>query len=103
VTAFQLNEELKERCILLGASKCYTQYIDHPSSPFWYNAVKMGPQMHKNYVMVICGLIDNYLEEFDFLGFQDTSTDVMLNQDHRFVVYCFYSDKENFNKEMNPA
>jgi len=104
VTAFQLNEELKERCILLGASECYTQYIEDPkyqNSPFWYNVVKLGPQMHKNYVMVVCGLIDNYLEEFDFLGFHDTSTDVMINHDYRFVVYCFYSNKENFCKNAS--
>ena len=56
----------------------------------------MGPQIHKNYVMVICNLIDSYLEEFDFLGFADTSTDVMLKHDCRFVVYCFYCDKKKF-------
>jgi hypothetical protein len=104
VTAFKLNEDLKERCILLGASECYTQYIEDPkyqNSPFWYNVIKMGPQMHKNYVMVICNLIDSYLEEFDFLGFSDSSTDVMIKQDCRFVIYCLYSDKENFCKEVN--
>jgi hypothetical protein len=108
MSPFQLNEKLKERCILLGASECYTQFIDIPEyqkdwpySPFWYNAIKLGPQMHKNYVMHVCDLIDRYLEKFDFCGVTDITTDVMIKEGCRFVVYCFYCSKEDFHKKIN--
>jgi hypothetical protein len=102
-SAFDLNEELKERCILLGVKECYTRYVDDPKyqdSPFWFNVIKMPPTMNKKYVMAVCAIIDNYLEEFDFLGVGDQSNEVMLLENNRYVVYCFYCDKEKFFKKI---
>ena len=98
-----LFRSLKDRCILLGASECYTQYIEGDkclAAPFWYNAIKLGPQMHKNYMMVICNLVDSYLEELASFGFYDATTDVMFKNDCRYIVYCFYYYKENFFKKL---
>ena len=103
-SGFDLNEELKERCILLGVRECYTQYIDdlkNQGSPFWFNVIKMPITMNKKYVLIVCGLIDNYLEEFDFLGFSDQTNDVNISYDSRYVVYCFYCDKEKFFKKID--
>lgn len=103
VSAFDLNEELKERCILLGASRCFTQYVEDPqykNAPFWFNAVELPNHMHKNYVMVVCGLIDNYLEEIGFLGIEDQGTDVSVRPEGRYVVYCFFTDKQKFYESV---
>jgi hypothetical protein len=102
VTAFQFNEELKERCILLGARQCFTKYIEtsqHNGSPVWYNVIELPLQMHKNYVMVVCGLVDSYLEEFDFLGIDQSYTDVSLGYNGKYIVYCFYYNFETFTKK----
>ena len=93
MTAFEFNEELKERCILLGASSCYTRYIDSPEYkkvPFWYNVIELPLHMHKNYMMVVCGLVDNYLEEMAFWGIEDQTNDVSLATSGRYICYCFY-------------
>lgn len=105
MTAFQFNEELKERCILLGAQQCFTKYLEKgqcKNGPVWYNAIELPLHMHKNYVMVVCSLVDSYLEEFDFLGIEESATEVSLNATGRYIVYYFYYDFETFTKkELN--
>ena len=103
MTAFDFNEELKERCILLGATSCYTKYVDNPDykdSPFWFNVIQLPLHMHKNYVMVICGLVDSYLEEMAFWGIEKQDNDVSMNEKGRFICYRFYYDKKTFLKIM---
>jgi hypothetical protein len=103
VTAFEFNEELKERCILLGATRCFTKYVDDPeykNVPFWFNSIELPLHMNKNYIMVVCGLVDSYLEEMEFWGIDKQDNDVSINEKGRYITYCFYYDKETFHKTM---
>lgn len=102
MTPFEFNEELKERCILLGAGNCFTKYLDETQTncgPVWFNVIELPLHMHKKYVMVVCGLVDSYMEEFDFLGIDNIDTDVSLNDNGRFVIYNFYYDFDTFTKK----
>lgn len=50
--------------------------------------------------MVVCGLIDSYLEEMAFWGIEKQDNDVSLTEKGRYVTYCFYYDKETFHKML---
>mgnify|MGYP000030859701 CR=1 FL=1 len=103
MTAFEFNEELKERCILLGAIRCYTKYVDNPeykNAPFWFNTIELPLHIHKKYLMVICGVVDSYLEEMAFWGIEKQDTDVCITGRGRYITYCFYYDNETFHNKM---
>jgi hypothetical protein len=103
MTAFDFNEELKEKCILLGVTSCYTKYVndlDYKNIPFWFNVIQLPLHMHKNYVMVVCNLVDIYLEEMAFWGIEKQDNEVCINEKGRFIIYCFYYDKKTFLKNM---
>lgn len=107
MTGFDINEDLKERCILLGASSCYTEYyppnifFKHNYTPFWYNKIVLPASLNKSYILVLCSLVDDYLEELQSLGFEDIVTDVREVHTNRHIYYWILSDKTEFlEKEL---
>lgn len=100
MTGFVINEDLKERCLLLGARSCYTEFYPKsnflPHSPYWYNKISFPQNTNKNYILVLCSLVDEYLEELISLGFDNIITDVRHANTHCCIYYWILCDREEF-------
>ena len=105
VTAFDINEDTKEKCILLGALSCYTEFRTNSNSyhkePHWYNKITLPLKMNKNNLTLICALVDDYLEKLEYLGVENILTDVNINFSERHIRYwVFCSRKEFIEKKL---
>jgi hypothetical protein len=105
VTAFDINEDIKEKCILLGALSCYTEFRtscnpNHEES-HWYNKITLPLNLNKNHLTLICEMIEDYLEKMEYLGVENILTDVNINFSERHIRYwVFCSRKEFIEKEL---
>ncbi len=100
MTGFDINEDLKERCILLGASSCYTEFRPEGDlvckKPCWYNKITLSSSLYYTLIMVLCGLVDDYLEELESLGFDVPVTDVQSLKKEKHIHYWIICDKKDF-------
>lgn len=100
MTGFDVNEDLKERCILLGATKCYTEFRPKGDlvfkQPCWFNRITLPFQLHKNLTTVLCALVDDYMEELESLGFGDIITEVQATFSEKYILYWILCNKEEF-------
>lgn len=100
MTGFDVNEDLKERCVLLGATKSYTEF--RPTGdlvfkqPCWFNCITLSSHLHKNLITVLCALVDDYMEELESLGFEDIITEVQATFSERYILYWILCSKEEF-------
>jgi len=107
VTGFSINEELKDQCILLGASSCYTEFRSSGDLvckyPCWYNKIILPFHLHKNTILILCSLVDDYLEELKFLGFEDILTEVFSSGKEKYIYYWIICEKNKFlEKDIIP-
>lgn len=100
MTGFDINEDLKDRCILLGATSCYTEFRPQGDliykQPCWFNKITLSSNLHKNLITVLCALVDDYLEELESLGFEDIVTEVQATVFERYIYYWIFCDRKDF-------
>jgi hypothetical protein len=104
VTAFELNEELKERCVKLGASKAVTTFYKKgvPIIPetFYETIIDIPSSLSNNEITKIVQLVLGYKfifdEEYEF-------TDPLLegNKGDFRIAYAIFLNDKPFNSEIN--
>jgi hypothetical protein len=104
MTAFELNEELKERCILLGAKKTITTHFKEGvpllPEPFWETIVIIPLSLHKNYIKVIYSLINEYMQIFEKNNFFCAKPVLEFSYGEPRIIYAIFPEKLSFTKKL---
>lgn len=102
-TAFDLNEELKESCILLGATKAVTTHFKQGfpllPEPFWETIVIMPETAHINLCKVIFNLIEEYIDAFESAGFSCADPVLEYSYGVPRIIYAIFPGKKSFTEE----
>jgi hypothetical protein len=103
MTAFDLNEDLKERCMLLGATKAITTWFKNgvPLIPdeFYETIIVLPTGMHKNLVKVVFSLVKEYMVEFEDNGFECADPVLEFSYLQPRIVYAIFPEKNTFTKK----
>jgi hypothetical protein len=98
MTAFELNEKLKEECILLGATKCITIFrkkgVYTLEDPFYENIIYIPPKTETAF-SVYKSIID-YRDVFEYNDIQFTTPVLDGDNSGIVVVYGIFTDEKNF-------
>jgi hypothetical protein len=102
VTAFELNEDLKERCILLGATSAVTKHFKNgvPIIPdeFWETVIRMPQKTHKNYLRVVGSLIEEYLQMFEKNKYECADIELAYQDKCPYLIYAVFPGKKSFTE-----
>jgi hypothetical protein len=102
VTAFELNEDLKERCILLGATSAITvRFKDGvPIVPdeFWETVIRMPETTHNKYIQVVASLIEEYLVMFEKNKYECADIEFAYQGKCPYLIYAVFPGKKSFTK-----
>lgn len=103
MTAFELNEELKESCMLLGATKAVTTHFKDgfPLLPesFWETIIVMPKEMHINLCRYIFDLVEDYLAAFEQSGFNCADPVFEYSYGEPRIIYAIFPGKLSFTKK----
>lgn len=103
MTAFELNEELKENCMLLGATKAVTTHFKEGfpllPEPFWETIVTIPETAHINYSKVIFSLISKFMITFEEYGFNCAEPVFEYSYGAPRIIYAIFPGKKSFTKE----
>jgi hypothetical protein len=104
MTGFELNEDLKDRCMLLGATKAVTTHFKEGfpllPEPFWETIVVLHDKMHKNHIKVIFSLIKEYMKEFEEYGFNCADPVFEFSYGEPRIVYAIFPGYYSFTKKL---
>jgi len=105
-TAFELNEELKEGCVLLGATKAVTQHfkVGVPLIPdeFWETTIFIPKDSKKQLCKVLYNVVCKYLELFEEGGFYCAEPLLEYSFGAPRIIYAIFPDGESFTeKKLN--
>jgi len=104
MTAFELNEDLKERCILLGATKAVTTHFKNGfpllPEPFWETVIVLPYNMHKKYLRVVFSLVKEYMEEFEEYGYNCADPVLEFSYGEPRIVYAIFPGQKSFTKKL---
>jgi hypothetical protein len=104
MTGFDMNEDLKERCILLGATKAVTTHFKEGfpllPEPFWETIVILHSKMHKNHIKIIYKLIDEFMNKFEDLGFNCADPVLEFSFEVPRIVYAIFPGNTSFTKKL---
>lgn len=103
MTGFELNEELKENCILLGATKAVTTLFKEGTpllpEPFWETIITIPKTAHINYSKVIFNLVCNFMDTFEVYGFMCADPVFEYSYGEPRIIYAIFPGKKSFTKE----
>jgi hypothetical protein len=103
MTAFELNEELKDGCILLGATKAVTTHFKEGfpllPEPFWETIVVLPKQTHLNLCKVIFSLVEEYMCAFEEYGFNCADPVFEYSYGEPRIIYAIFPGKHSFTKK----
>lgn len=103
MTAFELNEDLKERCILLGALKAVTTHfkkgIPLLPEPFWETIIIIPKTLTKTNIKVIYSLIEEFMYEFESYGFECADPVVEFCYGEPRIIYAIFPEDKSFTEE----
>ena len=104
MTGFEMNEELKEGCILLGATKAVTTHFKKGTpllpEPFWETIIILHEQMHKNHIKVIYRLVEEYMNAFEEYGIKCADPVFEYSYFEPRIVYALFPGDINFTKKL---
>ena len=103
MTAFDFNEDLKERCMLLGATKAITTWFKNgvPLIPdeFWETIIVLPTGTHKNLLKVVFSLVKEYMQEFEDNGFECADPVLEFSYLQPRIVYAIFPEKNSFTEK----
>jgi hypothetical protein len=103
MTAFELNDDLKERCMLLGASKAVTIWFKDgvPLIPdeFWETIIVLPTGIHKNLLKIIFHLVKEFMVEFESNGFECADPVLEFSYAQPRIVYAIFPEKNSFTEK----
>lgn len=103
MTAFEFNEDLKERCMLLGATKAVTTWFKAgvPLIPdeFWETIVVLPASTHKNIIKIVFSLVKEYMKEFEDNGFECADPVLEFSFAQPRIVYAIFPEKNSFTEK----
>jgi len=106
MTAFELNEELKDRCILLNATKAITTYFKKGfpllPEPFWETIIIFPINTQKNLIRVVFSLIKEYMKCFEENEYNCADPVLEFSFGAPRIVYAIFPGDLSFTeKELN--
>ena len=103
-TAFELNEDLKECCILLGASKAVTTRFKTGvvliPEEFWETIVIIPKDKNITHIKAIFGLIQSYLDTFEEYGYSAADPVLEYSYGEPRVIYAIFPGKLSFTQKL---
>ena len=105
VTAFEFNEDLKENCILLGATKATTTRFKEgvPIIPeeFWETIIVIPKTAHINLLKVIFGLVQSYVAAFEVNNLDCSRPVLEYAYGEPRIIYAVFPGKKSFFKKFS--
>ena len=105
-TAFELNEEIKEGCVLLGAKKAVTTFFKNGTpllpEPFWETTIYLSKNSSKQLCYVLFNVVIKFLDLLDRNDFYCAEPILEYAHGEPRIVYAIFPDKESFTeKKLN--